>query len=53
MSKNLSEKYLDFEDDIEVLNNSIEKVHLQLDVIKKKIDKLTNTDTAKNKRKVK
>ncbi|NIP29539.1 MAG: hypothetical protein GTN99_01930 [Candidatus Dadabacteria bacterium] len=48
MSKNISEKYLGFDEDIELLNNSIEKVHVQLDIIKKKIDKLTNTDTAKD-----
>lgn len=53
MSKNMPEHTQQIEEDIDILNESIEKVHIQLDIIKKKIDKLTNTDmaTAKDKHK--
>ncbi|NIS09584.1 MAG: hypothetical protein GWO07_12655 [Candidatus Dadabacteria bacterium] len=51
MSKNITENSCGIIDDIQTLNKSIENVQQQLNILTKKIDKLTNNkkNTEKNK----
>ena len=49
MSKNMSKQTISLIDDIETINDSIDKEHLQSDILKKKINKLTNPNVLSSK----